>query len=87
MEIRVKLLLHLFTLPSSTSCLIKDSMVAVFTDLTDSHSLLIALNVPKNVQMVAHTEFSVSLQREDVALKNCEKFVSPATLFLDFNSP
>ena len=62
-------------------------MVAIFTDLIDSYSLLIELNVPKNVQMVAQTEFSFSLQREDVALKNCEKFVSPTTLFLDSNSP
>ena len=82
MEIRIKLLLHLFTSSSSS---IKESMVIIFTDLIDSYSLLIASNVPKNVQMIAQNEFSFSLQREDVTLQNCEKFISPATLFFDFN--
>ena len=60
-------------------------MVIIFTDLIDAYSLLIASNVPKNVQMIAQNEFSFSLQREDVALQNCEKFISPATLFFGFN--
>ena len=84
MEIRIKLLLQLFTSSSSS---IKESMVIIFTDLIDSYSLLIASNFPKNVQMIAQNEFSFSLQREDVALQNCEKCISPATLFLALISP
>ena len=80
MENRIKLLVNIFTL--STSSLIKEMMVVIFTDLIDSYSLLIASNVPKNVQMIAQNEFSFSLQREDVTLQNCEKFVNPASLFL-----
>ena len=62
-------------------------MVTIFTDLIDLYSLLIVSNFPKNVQMIAQTEFSFSLQQEDVALKNREKFVSPVAFFKDFNSP
>ena len=62
-------------------------MVVIFTDLIDSYSLIITSNVPKNFQINAQTEFSFSLQREDVALKDCEKFVSPVLLFWDFISP
>ena len=60
-------------------------MVIIFTDLIDAYSLLIASNVPKNVQMIAQNEFSFSLQWEDVALQDCEKFVNPVSLFFNDN--
>ena len=61
MDICIKIHFHLFTSSSSTSSLIKESMVVILTALIYSYSLLITSNVPKNAQMITYTEFLFSL--------------------------